>query len=90
MNRLIAGQAYRNAALRLDRALRDGQWDALPPNDRDVPIENKPPAVILDTDETVLDHGADLAKLVREGWSSFCFCSPRFPNRIPARNRACA
>lgn len=90
MNLLIAGQAYRNAALRLDRALRDGQWDALPPNDRDVPIENKPPAVILDTDETVLDHGADLAKLVREGWNSFCFCSPRFPNRIPARCLACA
>lgn len=65
--RLIAEQTYRIATRQLDLALGDRAWDALPPSDRDVTAADKPPAVILDVDETVLDNGAYQAQLVREG-----------------------
>lgn len=67
--RLIAEQTYRHAAWQLDQALRDRTWDALPPADRDTPAADKPPAVIVDVDETVLDNGVYQARLLRDGRS---------------------
>ena len=65
--RLIAGQTYRLALGQLDRALKTPTWDALVPEERDTPIKNLPPAVIVDVDETVLDNSPYQARLVRDG-----------------------
>jgi acid phosphatase len=65
--RLISEQAYRNAADRLDTALDDKQWDALPKDERITPIKGLPPAVVLDVDETVLDNSPYQARLIRDG-----------------------
>ena len=65
--RLITGQTYRAALDQLDRALKTPDWDALTPEDRKAPLAGLPPAVIVDVDETVLDHGPYQARLVRDG-----------------------
>lgn len=64
---LISEQAYRNASDRLDAALRDKNWDALPKGERTIAIRNLPPAVVLDVDETVLDNSPYQARLIRDG-----------------------
>jgi len=52
--RATALQAYRLAGLMLDRALPDGTWTAA--LEQTGEFSSKPPAVILDVDETVLDN----------------------------------
>lgn len=47
--------AYRLATIMLDRALADSGWTALP-EEQGADYADKPPAVILDIDETVLDN----------------------------------
>ena len=60
---------YNAAAARLDAALADPAWDALPPRLRDnaATLATLPPAVITDVDETVLDNSPYQARLVRDG-----------------------
>lgn len=58
---------YRSAADRLDRALREPNWDALVPAERGNSTTGLPPAVIMDIDETVLDNSPYQVRLVRDG-----------------------
>ncbi len=51
----VAIGAYRLATLMLDKALADRTWNAIPGEEGEDYTE-KPPAVILDVDETVLDN----------------------------------
>ncbi len=75
--RATALQAYRLAALMLDRALADRQWTAALEQTGD--FRSKPPAVILDVDETVLDNSESEERNIREGtvysearWADWC------------------
>ena len=56
-------QAYRLARLRLVEALADSSWTAA--REQEEPYRSKPPAVILDVDETVLDNSPYQARLIR-------------------------
>lgn len=76
---LVFEQTYRDARDRLDAALKDRHWDALPKDERNPKSANLPPAVILDVDETVLDNTPYEARLIRSGkefdeysWSVWC------------------
>lgn len=76
---LIYREVYRNATEKLERALRDRQWDALPHEERSGSVKGLKPAVILDIDETVLDNSPYQARLVRDGksfdefsWAQWC------------------
>lgn len=60
--RAVANQAYRLARLALDRALEDTSWTAA--LEQEAPFGAKPPAVVLDVDETVLDNMAYQARLI--------------------------
>lgn len=67
---------YKAAEMLLDRALADRNWTAATEQTGD--FQSKPPAVILDIDETVLDNSDYQAWLVKEGksfdpktWNSF-------------------
>lgn len=60
-----AHQAYRLARLRLEEALGDSSWTAA--TEQEEPYRTKPPAVILDVDETVLDNSPYQARLIRLG-----------------------
>ena len=53
---LVYRAIYRAAGARLDAALADKDWDALPKEDRDNDPRALPPAIIVDVDETVLDN----------------------------------
>jgi acid phosphatase len=53
---LVYRAIYRAAGARLDAALADKGWDALPKEDRDNDPHVLPPAIIVDVDETVLDN----------------------------------
>lgn len=65
--RLIAGQTWRAALGQLDRAIKTPRWDALPREDRPLPMPaGLPLAVIVDIDETVLDNSPYQARLVRD------------------------
>jgi acid phosphatase len=64
--RLISGQTFRSALGQLDRAIKTPSWDALPQADRDTPIADLPPAIIVDVDETVLDNTPYQARNVRD------------------------
>ena len=75
--RATAVQAYRLAALMLDRALADRTWTAALEQTGD--FASKPPAVILDIDETVLDNSESEERGIREGtvysearWAEWC------------------
>jgi acid phosphatase len=75
--RATAIQAYRLAALMLDRALADRTWTAALEQTGD--FGSKPPAVILDVDETVLDNSESEERNIREGavysearWAAWC------------------
>ena len=70
-------QAYQTASSRLTEAVRDRSWTAIEPVTGD--YRNKPPAVILDVDETVLSNLPFEAWMIREGrtvdapaWDSWC------------------
>lgn len=73
--------AYRLAGAMMDRALRDSSWTAAPEQAEQAPAEyrDKPPAVVLDVDETVLDNSAYQARLIKndetydaESWNAWC------------------
>ena len=75
--RATALQAYRLAALMLDRALGDRTWTAALEQTGDFAM--KPPAVILDVDETVLDNSESEERSIRAGavysealWAEWC------------------
>ena len=56
---------YQLAKMRLDQALADKTWTAATEQTGD--FQDKPPAVILDADETAIDNGAYEAWLVKAG-----------------------
>src|SRR3546814_13056124 len=60
---------YTLAKLRLDQALADENWTALP-GEQGTGYQDKPPAVILDIDETVLDNSDYQAWTVTAGSAS--------------------
>ncbi len=59
---------YKLAGIMLDEAVADTSWTAAPAEQASG-FEGKPPAIILDVDETVLDNSAYEAWLVRAGES---------------------
>jgi acid phosphatase len=61
-----ARQAYELATVQMERALADSTWTASIEQAEDGPAtyREKPPAVVLDVDETVLDNSAYQARLV--------------------------
>ncbi|MEZ5921019.1 MAG: HAD family acid phosphatase [Parvularculaceae bacterium] len=72
-----AEAVYALARLRLDEALKDPAWSAVPQMEP-ANFKKLPPAVILDVDETVLDNSAYQARLVSDDtefsgpqWSAF-------------------
>jgi len=60
---------FRAAADHLDAALKQANWDALVPEEREqaAPAAGLKPAVIMDIDETVLDNSPYQARLVGNG-----------------------
>ena len=75
--RAVTTQSYRLAELMLDRALADKTWTAALEQTGD--CGSKPPAVILDVDETVLDNSESQERDVRDGaaysearWAVWC------------------
>lgn len=74
----VARQAYRAAASMIDAALADPTWTASPADQGD-DFADKPPAIILDIDETVLDNSTYQARNMRDGksydlptWNAWC------------------
>ena len=57
--------AYALAKMQLDKALADKTWTAATEQTGD--FQDKPPAVILDADETAIDNGAYEAWLIKTG-----------------------
>jgi 5'-nucleotidase (lipoprotein e(P4) family) len=73
--------AYRLAGAMMESALADSTWTAALTQARQAPAQyrDKPPAVVLDVDETVLDNSAYQARLIRENetyasesWHAWC------------------
>lgn len=76
---LIYREVYRLAGEKLQKALKDRNWDALPRDERKNKLRGLKPAVILDIDETVLDNSPYQARLVANGaeydeftWAQWC------------------
>lgn len=63
---LVYTAIYRAAGQRLDAALRDKRWDALPKEERTNDPSMLPPAIIVDIDETVLDNSPSQVRQIRE------------------------
>jgi acid phosphatase len=63
---LVYMAIYRAAGQRLDEALRDRHWDALPKDERRNDPTRLPPAIIVDVDETVLDNSPASVRQIRE------------------------
>jgi 5'-nucleotidase (lipoprotein e(P4) family) len=67
---------YLGAINALERALADTSWTAV--TEQQPPFGNKPPAIIVDCDETVLDNSAYEARLILDGsnyplgWDEWC------------------
>lgn len=67
---------YLGALDALDRALGDTSWTAA--SEQKPPFGSKPPAIIVDCDETVLDNSAYEARLILDGksyptgWDEWC------------------
>ncbi|MFB6273459.1 MAG: 5'-nucleotidase, lipoprotein e(P4) family [Salinibacter sp.] len=64
----VARQAYALAEVMMTRALRDSSWTAALEQRKAGPAtyRDKPPAVVLDVDETVLDNSPYQARLILE------------------------
>ena len=64
----VSETIYRAAADKLDLTLKEKNWDALVPSERDNAGKTAQlaPAVIMDVDETVLDNSPYQARLVRD------------------------
>lgn len=76
---LLAKQIYRGAANQLLAGLEDPQWSADEIQVVEGNFQHKPPAIILDVDETVLDNSAYNARNIRdnqsfslEAWNAWC------------------
>ncbi len=65
--RANAAQTYHAAAMLLDKALKEKNWNALVPEERNANAARLKPAVVLDVDETVLDNSPYQARLIRDG-----------------------
>ena len=65
--RALSAQTYHAASQLLDRALKEKNWDALVPGERADDFAGKPPAIIVDVDETVLDNSPYQARLIAQG-----------------------
>jgi 5'-nucleotidase (lipoprotein e(P4) family) len=63
---LVYTAIYRAAGERLDAALKDRHWDALPKDERNNDVSKLPPAIIVDVDETVLDNSPSQVRQIRE------------------------
>jgi acid phosphatase len=63
---LVFTAIYRAAGQRLDAALKDRRWDALPKDERSNDPSKLPPAIIVDVDETVLDNSPSQVRQIRE------------------------
>ena len=63
---LVYTSIYHAAGQRLDAALKDRHWDALPKDERSNDPAKLPPAIIVDVDETVLDNSAATVRQIRE------------------------
>jgi acid phosphatase len=62
---LVFTAIYRAAGQRLDAALKDRHWDALPKDERSNDVSKLPPAIIVDVDETVLDNSPSQVRQIR-------------------------
>jgi len=76
---LLTQQTYRAATLQLVFGLQDRKWSADEVQVIEGGYEDKPPAVILDVDETVLDNSAFNARNILHGtqyttesWNAWC------------------
>ena len=58
---------YASALALLDDALADRGWSALPESERSDGFESRPPAIIVDADETMIDNSSFQARGVRSG-----------------------
>ncbi|GAB3372667.1 5'-nucleotidase, lipoprotein e(P4) family [Lysobacter rhizosphaerae] len=63
---LVYTAIYRAAGQRLDAALRDKHWDALPKDERNNDYTKLQPAIIVDVDETVLDNSPSTVRQIRD------------------------
>lgn len=54
------------AGARLEQALADPSWSALPEFERRSGFESLPPAIIVDADETLIDNSAFQARAIRD------------------------
>jgi len=63
---LVYTAIYRAAGERLDDALSDRHWDALPKEERSNDPTRLPTAIIVDIDETVLDNSPSQVRQIRE------------------------
>jgi 5'-nucleotidase (lipoprotein e(P4) family) len=77
--RLLCEQTYRHALSQLVSGLNDKKWSADEVQDFVGDFSEKPPAVILDCDETVLDNSAYNARNILQGqnystesWNQWC------------------
>jgi 5'-nucleotidase (lipoprotein e(P4) family) len=62
---LVFTAIYRAAGQRLDAALKDKRWDALPKEERSNDVSKLRPAIIVDVDETVLDNSPSQVRQIR-------------------------
>jgi 5'-nucleotidase (lipoprotein e(P4) family) len=62
----LSRQAFALARLQLDQALRDRSWTAALEQEPGT-FAGKPPAIIVDVDETVLDNGPFQAQMLADG-----------------------
>jgi len=77
----VTRTAYRAASVMMKNALRDSSWTAALVQAQKAPssYRDKPPAVVLDVDETVLDNSPYQARLIKnddfysaESWNDWC------------------
>lgn len=87
--RFLCEGVYASARDGLDKALADPKWTAV--LEQTGPVEQLPPAVIMDIDETVIEHSAFQGELVRRGiapnsdmWhqSTGKYCYPAVPGAL--------
>ncbi len=57
---------YAAARRSLDAALADPSWSALPQGESQAGFEAKPPAIVVDADETMIDNSAYQARSIKE------------------------
>lgn len=62
------------ARVQLDKALEDSAWNALPDGEASDGFESRPPAVIVDADETMIDNSPFQARGVRD-YEAFAYAN---------------